>query len=357
MSSATTKSFSSLFGEMKAAVQIVLPAPDASLRESDKLSYSDLCCITDMEKSDASFQTNASSNAGLSSPKTGGAASNGDNEAAPSSPLGNKDQEQSTTHRDRRNGAFTFQENTEYDLLLHVQKGLTNIKLSDVESANNILKSVDEYCLGQQWMFHVGYEKGMIISDFLCKAIKEQQQPSGNRRRFVIADLGTYCGYSAILLAKTVRDFAPDVDFHVYSTEIQPKYIQVAKNMIQMAKLDKYITVIEFDPKKEGLAALLKKHILPSTGLDFLFMDHAKNLYLRDLQELEATGFIRKGTHVAADNVVFNRLDQYRDHCKALQTRKIVVTRLEKMNLEYTDSSQNVEDGIEFTAYVQDPPK
>ena len=75
-------------------------------------------------------------------------------------------------------------------------------------------------------------------------------------------------------------------------------------------------------------------------------MDHAKNLYLRDLQELEATGFIRKGTHVAADNVVFNRLDQYRDHCKALQTRKIVVTRLEKMNLEYTDSSQNVEDGI-----------
>ena len=123
MSSATTKSFSSLFGEMKAAVQIVLPAPDARLRESDKLSYSDLCCITDMEKSDASFQTNASSNAGLSSPKNGGAASNGDNEAAPSSPLGNKDQEQSTTHRDRRNGAFTFQENTEYDLMLHVQKG------------------------------------------------------------------------------------------------------------------------------------------------------------------------------------------------------------------------------------------
>jgi len=92
--------------------------------------------------------------------------------------------------------------------------------------------------------------------------------------------------------------------------------------------------------------------------IDFLLFDHAKHLYLRDLQNLERTKLIGKGSHVCADNVVFNRLDTYREHMRRLEQLRIVddendgggcsgggvvVTRLEEMNLEY---SNNLKDGM-----------
>jgi hypothetical protein len=87
--------------------------------------------------------------------------------------------------------------------------------------------------------------------------------------------------------------------------------------------------------------------------IDFLLLDHAKHLYLSDLQNLERSKLIGKGTHVCADNVVFNRLDAYREHMRRLEQLKIsdgsgcgggvVETRLEEMNLEY---SNNLKDGM-----------
>lgn len=89
--------------------------------------------------------------------------------------------------------------------------------------------------------------------------------------------------------------------------------------------------------------------------IDFLLLDHAKHLYLHDLQNLERSRLIGKGSHVCADNVVFNRLDAYREHMRRLEQLKIVddendnggsgvvKTRLEEMNLEY---SNNLKDGM-----------
>ena len=88
--------------------------------------------------------------------------------------------------------------------------------------------------------------------------------------------------------------------------------------------------------------------------IDFLFLDHAKDMYLDDLIELERNGFIKKGSHVAADNVIFNRLDGYRNHVQTLAKKFITETRLEEMTLEYSD---DIKDGIELTNYVMDPPR
>lgn len=86
--------------------------------------------------------------------------------------------------RDPRNGAFTFQVHAEYDLLLQIQKdldakrpkkssrsSLNSLALSDIESTKIILKSVDDYCYGKQWMYHIGSEKGEAISRFLRSGV------------------------------------------------------------------------------------------------------------------------------------------------------------------------------------------
>lgn len=245
--------------------------------------------------------------------------------------------------RNERNGAFTFKENTEYDLMLHVQRALAKFdfaSLTDVECANVILASIDEFCLAQQWMYHVGKEKGETLKSFLGHCIKAHTNSSRRNHPITIVELGAYCGYSAILLAKSVKELAPNLKFHVYSTEINAQNCQVANSMILMAKLAKYITVLPFQPSCESLSTLLKPHVLQ---IDFLLLDHAKDMYLDDLLELEKNGFIKKNSHVAADNVVFNRLEGYRHHVGKLAKRFIAETRLVEMTLEYSD---DIKDGI-----------
>jgi hypothetical protein len=61
------------------------------------------------------------------------------------------------------------------------------------------------------------------------------------------------------------------------------------------------------------------------------------------LIDLEKHRFLGIGSYVSADNVVFNRLDSYRDHMATLAREGVVQTKLEEMNLEY---SNNLKDGI-----------
>eukprot|EP00573_Skeletonema_grethae_P012856 CAMPEP_0201695800 /NCGR_PEP_ID=MMETSP0578-20130828/7652_1 /ASSEMBLY_ACC=CAM_ASM_000663 /TAXON_ID=267565 /ORGANISM="Skeletonema grethea, Strain CCMP 1804" /LENGTH=66 /DNA_ID=CAMNT_0048181705 /DNA_START=254 /DNA_END=455 /DNA_ORIENTATION=+ len=63
-------------------------------------------------------------------------------------------------------------------------------------------------------------------------------------------------------------------------------------------------------------------------------------IYLSDLNDLEASGLLKAGCHVSEDNAVF------------LQAKGKVETRLDEMNLEY---SNNLKDGIEQTIYLKDP--
>jgi len=80
--------------------------------------------------------------------------------------------------------------------------------------------------------------------------------------------------------------------------------------------------------------------------IDFLFVDHAKELYLSDVQQLERNGFLKAGTAVAADNVVFFQLHDYRQHMRSLHDRGIVTTHLKSENiwLEYYAPDRQVEE-------------
>ena len=190
-------------------------------------------------------------------------------------------------------------------------------------------------------------------------------------KKFTCVDLGTYCGYSSLVLATTLCQFLQDqkeddgasspFDFHIYTTEVSTKLINVAQSIFRLANMEAYITPIFMksedaanklsSPSATVLSSTLREHGV--TNIDFLLLDHDKSRYLSDLQDLEQSQLLREGSYVSADNVVFNRLDAYRDDIRTLALEGVVESRLEEMNLEY---SNNLKDGLEMTKYLKDPP-
>ena len=74
--------------------------------------------------------------------------------------------------------AFTFAVHGEYDMLLHVQRSMDKHRGKTAEGgtdavklAKAIMKSIDEYCVKEQWMYHVGNTKGLAIGRFLKSAL------------------------------------------------------------------------------------------------------------------------------------------------------------------------------------------
>ena len=307
--------------------------------------------------------------------------------------------------RDPRNGAFTFQVHTEYDMLLRVQRDLDGHRgraqpphrdgdddgvrdnvddgaEDSIRLSRRIMHSIDDYCMHEQWMYHIGREKGMALSRFLSSCLGGWHRAGGGgggRKKFVCVELGTYCGYSALVLAVTLRQFQLErkhphcrgggqslstsststtpFEFQIYTTEVSTKVLNVARSIFRLAGMENCITpillqeqecaAVEDDDRENGdndLSRVLRdRYSIPK--IDLLLLDHAKHLYLRDLENLERSKLIGKGSYVCADNVVFNRLDEYREHMHILEHSGggVVETRLEEMNLEY---SNNLKDGM-----------
>mmetsp|Transcript_9713 Transcript_9713/g.18065 ORF Transcript_9713/g.18065 Transcript_9713/m.18065 type:complete len:373 (+) Transcript_9713:85-1203(+) len=361
-------------------IVIVPPKPDASLSQHEDFSYLHLYNFDDL---DANYCNSGEKRGSVGTAKTCSVSSIGSSGSSSSSEdlayLLDKADDAVTENgtasylitRDPRNGAFTFSVNAEYDLLLHIQRSLDDAfrssgsaaSVSDIESSKIIMKSIDEYCLKKQWMYHVGMEKSRFISKFLERSIDAFVERNDRRdgianKKFVCVELGTYCGYSALVLASTLRQavlkYGQDAfDFHIYTTEVSSKLLNVAMSIFRLAKMKNYVSTIlvqECDP----LSTTLKKHLPDdSDGIDFLLLDHAKPMYLPDLMDLESARLLRKHSFVAADNVIFNRLDGYRNHMKRWEAEGFVETNLEEMNLEY---SNNLKDGIEMTVYLRDLP-
>jgi catechol O-methyltransferase len=171
-------------------------------------------------------------------------------------------------------------------------------------------------------------------------------------RPLVVVELGTYCGYSSILLAKTLRDLK-DFSFHIFSVEVDPQHAQVARKLIQLCSLQDHISVLLLHPGETTLEQLLKTNFISTSptattatttssdnapvAIDLLFIDHDKDLYLADLRHLEEAGLVRKGCYVAADNVLFAKIDEYRNYMKELAEQGIVETKLVESQLEYSE--------------------
>ena len=284
---------------------------------------------------------------------------------------------------------LSYHAGTEVSMLAHVRNAVADLALpssaedssalewegsaADLASAA-VLAAVDEFCQSRHWMMHVGPEKGRIVTQVLRDAIREQAESC------ICAEFGTYCGYSSVLLGRTLREEAAamaasgtNLQCQLYTVEVNPAYFKISRELIRLARLQDTITLVEIpveinvmetedaaagivsnriwadeaksrreqqeqDEQRDGLAPSLPK-------IDFLLIDHDKDAYRTDLIRLEREGLIRGGSVVVADNVVFAQIDDYRQYCQSLEKKGIVTTELVMTQIEYADEETSEDDG------------
>ena len=226
--------------------------------------------------------------------------------------------------RSKENGPLAFHEDTPANLLKYV---LEFAKDNDPES---VINTIDDFCKTKHWMMNVGDEKGKVVED----AIKKHNNPKN------ILELGTYCGYSAVRIARNLPS-----DGKVYTIDPNEQIINtISKKIIEKAGLkDKVEFMVGFS--QDVIPALTSK--LSQFGkFDVVFFDHAKERYYSDLLLLEKLGLIGTGTLLIADNVIVFKINDYLNH---VNNGKQYTTHLVYTNLEYCD---HIKDGVAISVHL-----
>jgi len=73
--------------------------------------------------------------------------------------------------------------------------------------------------------------------------------------------------------------------------------------------------------------------------VDLVFIDHAKEVYLRDLHNLEHSGLLHKGSVVVGDNMIYPGAPDYLEY---VQSSPRYSTVLHQTTLEYSEEKDAV---------------
>ena len=197
------------------------------------------------------------------------------------------------------------------------QRVLVDARPGDVDDA---IRVVDEFAYGESFLINVGDEKGALLD-----AAIERVQPR------LLLELGTYCGYSAL---RTVRKMPADA--HLVSIEYLEANADIARRVLGHAGVGDRVTVVVGSLADDGTTAatLEREHGFAPGTLDFVFIDHDKNLYLSDLERIVSHGWLHRGSVVVADNVRFPGAPDYRKHMTAHEGKNWR-TREHETHVEY----------------------
>ncbi|MGE4652016.1 MAG: class I SAM-dependent methyltransferase [Myxococcota bacterium] len=144
----------------------------------------------------------------------------------------------------------------------------------------SVLATLDDFARNRRFLMNVGPEKGQLLEAEVDRAGKQAR----------ILEVGCYCGYSAILMARRLGE-----EGRITSLEKSGTSVAAARSIIDFAGLSGAVEVrhgpsSELIPRLEG-------------NFDLVFLDHWKDLYEPDLRAIEAAQLIRPGSVVFADNV------------------------------------------------------
>jgi len=179
---------------------------------------------------------------------------------------------------------------------------LSRARRGDVD---DVIRVIDEFCYDRSAMMNVGDEKGAILDEAVQRA---------RPRR--ILELGAYCGYSALRIARVMP-----ADAAIYSVEFSQANADIARRIWEHAGVASRVTVIVGSLGDGGgtLARLESEHGFSAGTLDFVFVDHDKAAYLPDLERILDRGWLRPGSVLVADNVKVPGAPAYRAYMRAHQ--------------------------------------
>eukprot|EP00253_Pinus_taeda_P025851 PITA_25851 len=182
------------------------------------------------------------------------------------------------------------------------ERALLNYVLENAEKGNaeSVLKAIDSFTR-HTWLPILGREKGSNLD-----AVVHKYNPN------VALELGTYCGYSSIIIASRMAK----PDSKLISVEMNAHNYEIATKMIEHAGLSSKVTVLKgtlsevYEELEEFLITM------ETTNFDFIFMDHFRERYLPDILLLIDKGMVRKGTVIVADSIGFSEARNYLKYLK-----------------------------------------
>lgn len=193
---------------------------------------------------------------------------------------------------------------------------VANARKGDID---DVIAKVDQFAYEKSLLINVGDEKGELLDAAVRRA-----NPG------VALELGTYCGYSALRIARA----APAAT--VFSIELAEANADVARRIWAHAGIDDRVTCVIGTIGDGGrtLDSLANEHGLAAGKLDFLFIDHDKGAYLPDLQSILDRGWLHPGSIVVADNILVPGSPKYREFMNQ-QQGKLFDTVEHKTHAEY----------------------
>ena len=184
---------------------------------------------------------------------------------------------------------------------------------------DDVLATIDKFAYEKSMLINVGDEKGALLDAAVRRADPK-----------VALELGTYCGYSALRIARA----APAAK--VFSVEFSAANAEIARRIWSHAGVEDRVTCVVGTIGDGGttLDALAAEHGFGEGCLDFVFVDHDKNAYLPDLLSILDRGWLHPGAIVVADNVGVPGSPKYRAYMRE-QQGKHWDTREHKTHVEY----------------------
>jgi catechol O-methyltransferase len=163
---------------------------------------------------------------------------------------------------------------------------LANAPFGDLDA---VIEAIDDFAYQTAHLINVGDEKGAIL-DAAIRAARPAR----------LLELGTYCGYSALRIARAMPGGA-----HLSSIERGAGNAAIAGRLLRHAGVAERVSVLvgRLDDGGTTLERLRSRHGFAQGGLDFVFIDHGKEEYLPDLGRILDQGWLHPGSVVVADNI------------------------------------------------------
>jgi catechol O-methyltransferase len=176
-----------------------------------------------------------------------------------------------------------------------------NARRGDVD---DVLATIDRFASEKSMLVNVGDEKGELLDAAVRRSAA-----------MTVLELGTYCGYSALRIARS----APDAK--VYSVEFAAANAEVAQRIWNHAGVADRVTCVVGTIGDGGktLDTLATEHGFTQGSLDLVFIDHEKSAYLADLLSVLDRGWLHKGSIAVADNMRVPGSPKYREYMRDQQ--------------------------------------
>ncbi|KAJ8607859.1 hypothetical protein CTAYLR_008894 [Chrysophaeum taylorii] len=157
---------------------------------------------------------------------------------------------------------------------------------------DDVLAKIDKIGWAGNFMMNVGDVKGALVDNELKK-----YKPK------VAVELGAHLGYSTVRFSRLLERGTK-----LYSVDPEPIGHAVKAALVAFAGLqDRVVPVYDYSDKFMHAMADRNEKI------DFLFIDHVKEIYLKDLQLALSLGLLKPGAVVMADNVLFPGAPDYKE--------------------------------------------